>query len=216
MNTDTDQAAFRDRDVGNTRWPEVVAMALSIFAVVISGYALIEGRQQHEDERAAELLDAVYEDWDELAFVDYWETSHLNETPATYERARAVLRAYTEGLSQQEKLRIHVLERINAGRIMTSFEHHLNQWRIAVESGDELRSGMLQVELDFYTGEALRNPRMLWLMSDEGGGLMHWLDPPNLPYYEQKVLHNPESPLLQTPDPEGILPGFDPVRPASG
>jgi hypothetical protein len=197
----------------NSRWPEVIAVMLSIFAVAISGYALIEARQQHRDERASELIDAVYEDWDEMAFADYWESSHLTEVPATYEQHRNVLRAYTSGLSEREKYRIHVLERINAGRILANFEKHLNQWRIAVESGDELRSGMLQVELDFYTQEQLRNPRMLWLMAEEGGGLVTWLDPLNVPYYREKVLNDPGRPLTHAPDPDGILPGFDPLRP---
>jgi hypothetical protein len=57
------------------------------------GYSLLIGERQHEDERATELLDQIYEDWDQMAAPERWEVSHLDEVPATYDHVRDVLRA---------------------------------------------------------------------------------------------------------------------------
>jgi len=195
-------------------WPETIAVALSILAVLISGYAVIEGRQQFSEQRDSELINAIYEDWDLLSDPAYWEVSHLVEAPATYERQRAVLRAYTAGLPNQDKRHVYLQERAFAGRILTMWENHLNQWRIAAKSNDEMRMRLLQTELDFYVQEQLRNPRLLWLFLPEGGNLMQWLDPANVVYYREHVLNDPERPLREKPDAEGILPGFDPLTPA--
>jgi hypothetical protein len=193
-------------------WPEWVALGLSIVAVLFSGYAVIDGQRQHRDERASELMEAIYGDWDKMSMADQWEVSHLNEPPETYPASRDRLREYVAGLPRREQLRVAVLERVNAGRIAAFFEHHLNQWRIAREAGDPERLELLQVELDYWCESQLRNPRMLWLMAHDGGGLVDWLDPPNQVYYGQCVLNNPDKPLLQEPDPVGILPAdFDEV-----
>lgn len=190
----------------NRQWPEWVALGLSIMAVLFSGYAVIDGQRQHRDERASELMEMVYGDWDKISMADQWEVSHLNETPETYEAARDRLREYVASLPRPEQVRIAVLERVNAGRITAFFEHHLNQWRIAREAGDPERLRLLQIELDYWCESQLRNPRMLWLMSRDGGRLVDWLDPPNQTYYEDCVHNDPEHPLQQQPDPVGILP----------
>ena len=190
----------------NRQWPEWIALGLSILAVLFSGYAVVDGQRQHRDERASELMEMIYADWDKMSLVDQWEVSHLNEAPETYPAARDRLREYVGSLPRQEQLRIAVQERVNAGRISAFFEHHLNQWRIARQAEDPERLHLLQVELDYWCESQLRNPRMLWLMSSDGGGLADWLDPPNREYYERCVWNDPQHPLQQKPDPEGILP----------
>jgi len=188
------------------QWSEWVALGLSIMAVMFAGYAVLDGQRQHRDERASELMEAIYGDWDKMSMVDQWEVSHLNEAPGTYQASRDRLREYVAGLTRQEQLRISILERVNAGRILAFFEHHLNQWRIAQEAGDRERLELLKVELDYWCDIQLRNPRLLWFLSANGAGLEDWLDPPNRTYYDACVLNNPEKPLLQEPDPAGILP----------
>jgi len=188
------------------QWSEWAALGLSILAVLFAGYAVVDGQRQHRDERASELMEAIYGDWDAMSMVDQWEVSHLNEAPVTYAASRNLLREYVAGLPRQKQLRISILERVNAGRILAFFEHHLNQWRIAKQAGDRERLDLLQVELDYWCEIQLRNPRMLWFLSRDGAGLEDWLDPPNQTYYDACVLNDPEKPLLQKPDPVGILP----------
>lgn len=195
-----------------SRWPESIAVAMSIIALLVSGYALVAARQQHEDERATELLDQIYEDWDQMAAPERWEVSHLNEVPATYEHVRDVLRAYATALPVQEQRRVYLLERTTAIRIFTAFELALNQWRRATEIGDINRREMLDQEIDYYTEVFLRNPRLLWFWSEDGGGLVLQADPPTVDFFEQRVLNDPDQPLTTEPDADGILPGFDGIE----
>jgi len=197
------------RNASRSRWPETIAVALSIVALLVSGYSLVAAQRQHQDERATELLDRIYADWDAMAAPERWEVSHLNEVPETYEHVRDVLRAYAIALPVQEKRRVYMLERTTAIRIFSAFELTLNQWRRAVAIGDEDRKTMLDQEIDFYTHVFLRNPRLLWFWADEGGGLEHQADPPTIEFYRERVLEDPDHPLDTEPDPDGILPGFD-------
>jgi hypothetical protein len=192
----------------SSRWPEAVAIVLSLVAVGVSGYSLVEAQRQHQDERATELLDQIYGDWDQMAAPERWEVSHLDEVPATYEHVRDVLRAYATALPIQEKRRIYLLERTTAIRIFNAFELTYNQWRRAVEIGDKDRKTMLDQEIDFYVEDFLRNPRLLWFWSTEGGGLELLADPPTVAVYHRRVLEDPAHPLTVEPDADGILPGF--------
>jgi ketosteroid isomerase-like protein len=190
---------------GARHWPELTAVLLSILAVVFSGYALFAEKKQHSDERASELMAQIYSDWDQISLIDQWEVAHLIEVPETYEATRDRLRAYIATLPPRERARIEMQERLTVGRIFLYFEHHLNQWRVAREAGDEERLALLDVEMDFWFDEYLRNPRLLWFYSAEGGGMASLMDPPNRDVYEQRVLHSPDKPLLQQPDPVGIF-----------
>lgn len=200
----------------SSRWPEAIAVLLSVLAVLVSGYSLVVGQRQHRDERATELLDRIYADWEQMAAPENWEVSHLSEVPATYEQVRDVLRAYAEALPLQQQRRVYLLERTTASRIFTAFELTLNQWRRAVAIGDRDRKRMLDQEIDFYVDEFLRNPRLLWLWSKDGGGLESSMDPPTIEFYHRRVLEDPDRPLTTKPDAEGILPGFDGLSRVSG
>ena len=92
----------------NRTWPEAMAIAFSLLAIVISAYALIAGQEQHEDERSSEILDALFEDWDNLsaAFAEDWEIAHLGEPPETYYAVRDDLRRALAGLTTGEQLRV--------------------------------------------------------------------------------------------------------------
>lgn len=190
-------------------WPEITAVIFSVIALVISGYALLEGRWQHRDERNTEVLDAVYEDWMALALEDDWEVQHLNESGDSYYTVRDLARRLTKDMSDTEKARVFLKERAMANLIFTNFEHHLKQWLLAEQLHDKSRLGVLREEIEFYAQVFLRNPRLLWHWSTEGGGWINGADPSTITWFEEKVLNDPEHPLTVEPDAEGILPGFD-------
>jgi hypothetical protein len=190
-------------------WPEITAVVFSIVAIVISGYSLLEGRWQHQDERNVEVLDAVYEDWMALAMRDDWRVQHVQEAPDTYYAVRDVARRLTAGMSDTEKAETFLMERAMANLIFTNFEHHLKQWLLAIELDDESRQRVLKEEIDFYAEVLMRNPRLLWYWSPEGGGWIRGADPSTIKWLEERALADPERPLTTRMDPEGILPGFD-------
>jgi len=189
-----------------SRWPEAVAVTLSVVALVVSGFALFDEREQHQDERLAEALDQIYEDWDELALVDHWEVLHLAEVPETYDRVVNVLREYTASLPREEQLRVFLPERAVSVKVLVAFEHNLKQLRNAEATGNERRRALLEEEIDFYVDSYLRNPRLLWFFAEDGGGLVLTLDPPSMDFYRARVLENPDRPLTTEADPVGILP----------
>jgi len=189
-----------------SRWPEAIAVTLSLVALVVSGIALFSEQEQHQDERLAEALDQIYEDWDELALVDHWEVLHLAEVPETYDRVVSVLREYAASLPRAEQLRVFLLERAVSVKVLVAFEHNLKQLRNAQASGNERRRALLEEEVDFYVDSYLRNPRLLWFFAEDGGGLVLTLDPPSIEFYKDRVLDNPALPLTVEPDPIGILP----------
>lgn len=201
--------------LSSSRWPEGIAVFVSVIALAVSGYTLAVSQRQHEDERATELLDQIYADWDQMAAPERWEVSHLGEVPETYEHVRDVLRAYATSLPIQEQRRIYLLERTTAIRIFNAFELTLNQWRRAVAIGNADRKAMLDQEMDFYVDTFLRNPRLLWFWSEEGGNLAAQADPPTVEFYDRRVLNDPVRPLRNQPDAEGILPGFDGIHTTS-
>lgn len=191
------------------QWPEIMAIIFSVIAMVISGYSLLEGRWQHQDERNTELLDAVYEDWVDTASRDDWRVQHLLESPETYYLVRNVARRLTANFSAEEQAHTFLVERATANVIFTNFEHLLKQWLLAVELEDESRQRVLKEEMDFYAEVYLRNPRLLWFWSKTGGGWIGGADPSTIVWFREKVLENPDFPLMVDPDAEGILPGFD-------
>jgi len=198
-------------------WPEIFALVFSILAIVISAYSLVAARQQHEDERSSEMLDALFEDWDNLsaALAEDWEVSYLGEPPETYYQARDLLRRSLAGLSREEKLRVLAMERVYALRIFAMFEHSQKQWQLAVKAGDSTRLDLMNTEMDFWTRVQLRNPRLLWYWSENGGGGLWAADEPTIPFYNARVLNDPDYPLSYEPDPEGVVPGVGEQAPVS-
>jgi len=202
----TDSNGFASRGYN---WPEITAVIFSLLAIAISGFSLLEGRWQHRDERNTEILDAVYEDWETLALRDDWRVQHLGESPKTYYAVRDLARISTAGFTDKEKAEALLVERATANLIFTNFEHHLKQWMLAVEEEDDSRQEVLKEEIDFYAQVQLRNPRMLWYWSEQGGGWINSADPSTVVWYRQRVLEDPDHPLDTELDAEGILPGFE-------
>ena len=190
-------------------WPELAAFGFSLIAVVISGYSLLEGRWQHRDERNTEVLDFVYEDWGALASNDDWRVQHLLEAPDTYYEIRDLARTLTRDFDDKQLAETLLVERSMANRIFTNFEHHLKQWTLAVELGDESRQKVLFEEIEFYAEVQLRNPRLLWFWSEDGGGWVSGADPSSVSWYRNHVTNDPDLPLEIAADDEGITPGFD-------
>ena len=189
---------------------EILAIFFSLVAIVISGYSLHIGKKQHEDLSAAETLDRLYSELNDIvgSSIDAWEVRHLDETPQTYYQTRDLIRTLTKDLSDEEKTKILLKERATANLIFISFEHHLKQWNLAKHSKDNTRLLMMQEEMDYYANLYLRNPRLLWYWSEEGGDWKSSSDPSTIEFYENQVLNNPEKPLNDQPDKEGILPNF--------
>lgn len=70
---------------------------------------------------------------------------------------------------------------------------------------DKVRMNVLKEDVDYYTYEQLRNPLLLWLMSESGGNMIQMADPSTIEYYEQHVLHDPQNPLIEETGSGGYL-----------
>ena len=155
------------------------------------------------------MLDAIYNDWETLGLQDDWRVQHLMEAPDSYLPVRNLARRITADLDETEKARVFLAERATANLIFINVEHILKQWFLAQRLNDVSRLGILSEEVEFYSEVYLRNPRLLWLWSADGGNWVSGADPSSIEWYRENVLENPSHPLETEPDPEGILPGFD-------
>lgn len=95
---------------GSFNWPEISAIILSLAAILVSGIALFEGRQEHQDERNTEILDAVYDDWMNLAMQTDWRVQHVLEAPDTYYEYRDLARNLTVDMTPREKAQAFLME----------------------------------------------------------------------------------------------------------
>ena len=95
-------------------------------------------------------------------------------------------------MSDTEKAETFLMERAMANLIFTNFEHHLKQWLLAIELDDESRQRVLKEEIDFYAEVLMRNPRLLWYWSPEGGGWISGADPSTVAWFQERVLADPD------------------------
>ena len=168
---------------------------------------------QHEDERTAELVQTLYgKVQDTLTLkLSHWNVSHVLEMPDTYREVRDRLSRAVSGLSDEESTAVLETERTLASMQLLQFEETYYNYELAVRAGNETRQHIVGEVLAYYTLGVLRNPRILWLSSPEGGNLASHLNKTSLAYYRAEVLNNEEHPLQHPPDDVGLFPA-----PASG
>ncbi|MDH3727382.1 MAG: hypothetical protein OER77_07605 [Myxococcales bacterium] len=163
--------------------------------------------RQHEDERTADLVQTLYAKVQETAALklEHWNLSHVLELPETYAEVRDRIRIAVADASDSERVALLEAEKTIAAMQLIQFEETHYHYSLAVRAGNETREAIVGEILAYYTMGALRNPRLLWLASPEGGNLASHLNATSLAYYEATVLENDAEPLSHPPDSVGVV-----------
>jgi hypothetical protein len=190
------------------RSAEFYAVVLSLGAFAMSAYSVIVVLKQHEDERTAELTHTLYEriQGSYALKLEHPVLGHIFEMPEDYERTRDRLRLVTKDMNEAERITLFESEKSIAVMHYIMFEELYYNLSLAMQSNERTRQHVIEEMIGYYTYGLLRNPRVLWLSSAEGGNIAAHLNPDSYNYYRENVLENSEAPLTHEPDPYGLFP----------
>ena len=188
------------------------ALVLSIVALLVSVLSTYLTWFSGLDTAKSQAIREAYGTFLELnrLQLSHWQQSHLFAMPEHYHSVKAQVAASIDPGSAQQRIELLLKERALADFLFTLYEAHLYQRRHAEAAGDHERARFLKEVENYLTGRALRNPRLLYYWSPEGGGLFASYESATQEHYKHNVLHNPTSPLEYAPDPHGP---FGPPQP---
>jgi hypothetical protein len=195
-------------------WSELVGASVVVITLVYLAQQVRHASEQtsqlasqHEDERTAELVQTLYAKVQETLThkLDHWSLSHVLEMPDTYVEVRDRIRIAVSDMSEAERAALLETEKTLAAMQLVQFEETYYHYELAARAGNETRKEIVGEILAYYTMGVLRNPRILWLSSPEGGNLVSHLNATSLAYYKATVLNNQEQPLSYPPDDVGVF-----------
>ena len=150
------------------------ALLMSAIALVVSISTYFREPERDSDKMTSEIIRQTYSDFVSLTTmrVQNPRQSHLFELPeayaATFERVKLSTNA---PVAPSEIARLSLEERAFADVLFTVFEQAFFQWTNAIQRKDTARAGFLELELEYFCGRLLRNPRLLWFWAEDGGRL---------------------------------------------
>jgi len=178
------------------------ATVISSIALIVSVFSAYENQSARRDVSGTEMIQrqfGILYDFSRLE-IENWQMSHMFAQPEWYEDVSRSVAASVSPLDSAKQAELLIKERAIARIIFTHFEESLYQSKQAKNAGDTERANFEQLALDYYTENLLRNPRLLYMWSKNGGKLDADFEQDTRKYYEDHVLHNTSLPLLQSPD----------------
>jgi hypothetical protein len=170
---------------------EILAIAISCIALIFSVASYFRGPQQHSDILTSDIIRDTYSDFLEMSDLrgQFPLQSHLFATPDTYQNVKRQVDEATETdkLDQKKVAKLHLQERAVADRLFTMFEHSFYQWRQANRQSDLAREEFLREVLDYFTDRLLRNPRLLWYWSPNGGNMLAHFESETINFYDVNI-----------------------------
>ncbi len=189
----------------------LISDLLAFFAIIISILSIWLSIRTHVESSASQTVWSQYEHFAHIvqAQVDHPQLSHLFSVPESYESVLNEVRASIQGFSQSEKIRLKLQERAMADYIFNEFEQSFYQINRANPLFDTSSRKFYEEVLAYFTRSLLRNPRLLYYWSAEGGELCFNYEPCTIDYYEANVLNDSSLPLKFKPDPVGPFPELE-------
>ena len=178
-------------------------------AVLVSVLAIWISLRTHAESSAANTIWSQYERFSRIVQtqIENSQFSHLFVVPETYPAMLSQVTASVEDLSPQERLRLELQERAMADYILNEFELSFYQINRARPRFDKQSKEFFEEVLAYFTQRLLRNPRLLYYWSRDGGQLCLNYEPSTIEYYERRVLNDPSHPIVMAPDPIGPFTG---------
>jgi hypothetical protein len=180
----------------------VLALSASFLSLMIS---VLVNRQSS----SSESIDDQYQMFVDLVELGIREPSinHLLSMSDNYASVECDVSHQLGQMSPGPAATYRLKERAVANYIFTIFERSLYQksrthaWpnRLLYSDADRFNAEVIA----YFTGRVLRNPRLLWYWSPEGGRLSTYYERSTIDYYNSHVLSDPTQPLLERPDADG-------------
>lgn len=170
---------------------DYISLVIAFIAAGIALFALFETKSQHSDQSYSELIRESYSDFVELTDlqVNNWQVAYLFSLRDRYCEVRNLASLSLDLKTHPHKAaEILLKEQGTADKIFTMFEHAYYQWAHAKNVEDETRTKFLEEVLNYYTRRLLRNPRLIWYWSKDGGNLRKHFEDVVRRYYQSKVI----------------------------
>ncbi len=167
----------------------VLTLAFSGIAIILSFLAYMKSNSHHEDSAKSSLIKSTYDEFLQLSQlqVDNHEQAHLFAVEGNYQNILNSVRILADGKDSSEIILLSLQERAVADRIFTQFEHAFYQLNHAKKFSDKSRINFLDQVLDYYTGRLLRNPRLVWFWSENGGNLQAHYEVGTKDHYKNEI-----------------------------
>ena len=178
---------------------------LALAAIMISALSIWFSLRTHIESSASQTVWSQYEHFAKIlqAHIDHSQLGHLFTVPASYEMVLKQVTDSIKDLSPQEKMRLQLQERSMADYIFNEFEQSFYQISRVRPRFDSRSRKFYGEVLNYFTNTLLRNPRLLYYWSQDGGQLCFNYEPSTIEFYEAAVLNNPSLPLKFAPDAMG-------------
>lgn len=184
---------------------EILALIAIVISVAFSILSIWFSLKTYSEASASQTIWSQYEHFANIvqAQIDHSQFSHLFTVPECYVTVLKQVNASIHDLSPQERLRLQLQERAMADYLLNEFEQSFYQIERVRPRFDTQSRKFYGEVLDYFTLRLLRNPRLLYYWSQDGGQLCYNYEPSTIAFYESKVLKNPSFPLKFDPDPIG-------------
>ena len=168
-----------------------LSTALAILAVVMSYYSIYNSNKTFSDQSTANVIRTNYQDFFDMHILraTYPLQTHLFENPSEYYSTKNLILKACSKDSVKEKINYHLIEKAVSRRIFSMYEHSYFQWKNAEHNADKARAKFLKQVLNYFTESILRNPRLLWIWSENGYNYKVHYEPDVIDYYNEYVIY---------------------------
>src|ERR1700761_7176916 len=166
-----------------------ITAALSVVALIVSGVTAYYSSSLSRDVVTSQMIHESYDTFYELHRLQLENPalSHLFVMPDSYAIVADQVATATSSLGPAELAGLRLKERAAATLIFVVYEDSFYQWKQAVAAGDRNRASFLWEVLAYLDGRLLRNPRLLFYWSPQGGKLVTYFEAETRKHYYQYV-----------------------------
>jgi hypothetical protein len=178
------------------------ANAFSLFAILISVTSAFFTISNYHDSMTQNTIQTMFRTWmdvDQLG-IERWRMTHLYTSPESYEMVKTTVHKAMQPMDEKSIAEFHLKERMFAEYLFDHFDMVCYLYKEALESGNSSQKEYLRETIAYLTETELRNPRMLYLWSANGGKLCDEYSGFTMQTYNNDVLNDKEHPLQQIPD----------------
>jgi hypothetical protein len=187
--------AFNVNSIGS-----IIAVLISIASFVYS--AMSVGQTSAHD--AIRNLYTVYYDISKTE-LEIPQALHVFMLPGAYEEVAKEVHKAVAHATDSDLAKYRLSERAMADYLFSVFEANLIDYQSSSPLQEPMRRKFEEGVLDFFTQKLLRNPRLLYYWSRDGGKLSEEYQDTTQQYYNEHVLSSANRKLIEAPDPVGPL-----------